>query len=59
MYYHITDILAYDNIKRAFEKYGIEGTEQKIKEVYANMPTIRDHMLKNYYAMIGRKQDAS
>ena len=55
MYYQITDVLAYYNIKRAFKKYGIEGTEQKIKEVYANMPTIRDHMLKNYCAIIERK----
>jgi flagellar basal body-associated protein FliL len=50
---HIIDNLIDDTMKRylqrAFSYWGIEGTEQKIKEVYSKMPEIRNRFLKIYY----------
>lgn len=42
---------AYSHIKEAIKKYGLEGTEDKIKEIYSNNPKIREIMLKTLYAI--------
>ena len=34
--------MALKGLYDAFEQYGIEGTEQKIKELYKNTPKLRD-----------------
>lgn len=44
----LLDILIVDALKNAVARYGIEGTEQKIKELYKLMPVARDRMLKVY-----------
>jgi len=36
------------HIHEAFQKFGIEGTEQVIKEVMGGSPTIQEEMLKEY-----------
>lgn len=50
--YNIVQLMAQEELKSAFKRYGIEGTEQKIKEIYNTMPTLRDYMLKEYYNII-------
>lgn len=50
-YYTIKDIIKLDaifQIKRAFKRFGIEGTEQKIKEIYKFMSKCRDYLLEIY-----------
>ena len=44
--YDIVQLLAQEQIILAFKKYGIEGTEQKIRKLYQMMPKIKDTMLK-------------
>lgn len=39
---------AYENIKKAIKRYGLEGTEDKIKELYNNTKTQR-YLLKILY----------
>lgn len=43
------------HIKKAMARYGIEGTEEKIKELYKLMPKCRDYMLSIYYNLIKEK----
>ena len=40
------------HLNQAFNKWGIEATEQKIKEIYTQMPKLRDKYLKVYYKLI-------
>jgi len=50
-YYTLKDIVTLDatfEIKKAFKRYGIERTEQKLKELYHLMPKCRDYMLQTY-----------
>ena len=42
----ITDIMAQEQVIRAVKIYGIEGTEQKIKEVYTRLPKVKESMLR-------------
>jgi hypothetical protein len=44
----IIKLIAKDNIKRAIEYYGMEGTEDAIKRAYNKMPTLRDFVLECY-----------
>jgi len=37
-----------------FKRYGIGGTEDKIKEIYQNMPTLRGRFLMEYWNIIKR-----
>lgn len=53
--YNIIQLMAQEQIKLSFKKFGIEGTEQKIKEIYKTMPKILDTMLKEYYKIINQK----
>ncbi len=52
--YNIVQLMAQEELKKCFNKYGIEGTEQKIKEIYntANMQTLKEYMLKEFYKLI-------
>lgn len=56
--YKIIDVLIWDALKTAVKTYGIEGTEQKIKELYRLMPVARDKMLEVFYATYGIKKDS-
>ena len=42
----ISDIMAQEQVIRAVKIYGIEGTEQKIKEIYAQLPLVKETMLR-------------
>ncbi len=44
--YKLSDILAWDSVKRAVKHYGIEGTEQIIKKCYLRQPIIKATLLK-------------
>ncbi len=48
----ITKEKAIEHLKRAFAEWGVEGTEDKIKELYANTPAIRDYLLEMYYKLL-------
>jgi len=51
----MVDILkrsAIDNIKEGFKKFGIERTEDKINEVYENIPEMKEYLLKIYKEII-------
>ena len=39
-------------LRKAFNLYGIEGTEEKVKSVYSKTPKIRDLFLKEYYLLL-------
>ena len=59
-YYTLKDIIKLDaifEIKKAFKRYGIEGTEQKLKELYRLMPTYRNYMLKTYKEILNEKKN--
>lgn len=43
---NVVKVLAKEHIKRAVKEWGIEGTEDKIKELYQNMPQARDFILQ-------------
>ena len=43
---------AISNLKKAYNIYGIEGTEDKIKELYINNISVRDYMLKTHYELL-------
>lgn len=49
------DVKSY--IYKAFKRYGIEGTENKIKEVYELVPKMKEYMLNKYYEIINKKDD--
>ncbi len=57
-YYTIKDILKLDaiyEIKRAFKQFGIEGTEQKLKELYHLTPKLKYHMLEIYNELLNAR----
>ena len=37
-----------DSLRRAIAFYGLEGAEQKIKELYKNMPVLKEAFLNKY-----------
>ncbi len=49
--YKIVDILLVDAIDKNIKRYGIEGTEDKIKELYAqpNMKKLQNMLLDELY----------
>jgi hypothetical protein len=49
----LLDILIADSLTHAIKRYGIEGLEEKIKELYILMPKARDKMLEVYYKIYG------
>ncbi len=46
----VVDLIAKENIIKAFKEYGIEGTEQAIRRVYRGK--LREYMLKQYREVI-------
>ncbi len=52
--YNIIQLMAQEELKKCFNIYGVEGTEQKIKEIYKApyMQTLKEYMLKEYYNLI-------
>lgn len=50
----VTEI-AKNNLRRAFKHYGIEGTEDKIKELYNNNVDTTIFLLNIYKEMIRNK----
>lgn len=54
--YNIAQLMAREQIILSFKRYGIEGTEQKIKELYRIMPKIKNTMLKEYYNILKGKE---
>lgn len=48
--YSIVDLLAKENITKAFKHYGIEGTEQVIRRVYKG--NMLAYMLKQYQEIV-------
>jgi len=54
-FYTIEDIVKMDihlSVLKAMKHFGIEMTEQKIKDLYSEMPTLRDAMLEQYYLIL-------
>ena len=49
--YKIVDILVIDAIDNSIKRYGIEGTEDKIKQLYAqpNMEKLKNTLLNELY----------
>jgi hypothetical protein len=43
---------AIKHIKEALQRYGIEGTEEKILDIYKHMPKLRDYLLCLYKEII-------
>jgi len=39
-------------LKWAFKRYGIEGTEMKIKELYKGLPELKEKYLEEYYKIL-------
>lgn len=53
----LAEALIRASLNDAVNKYGIEGTEDKIKELYKLMPVCRDKMLEVFYATYGVRKD--
>lgn len=51
-HYNIADLMAQEQVLKCFKRYGIEGTEQKIIEIYQSVPKIQKLMLKAYKTII-------
>ena len=50
-YYNIGDIMIAEAVDRCVRVYGLEGTEQKIKEVYSSpkLKILKESFLKELY----------
>ena len=48
----ITKEIAKDNLRIAFNMFGIEGTEEKIKELYENNTRVKDYFLSIFWEMV-------
>jgi len=44
-------IIVQSEINKAINYYGIELTEEKIKQIYRNMPYVMNKMLREYYTL--------
>lgn len=53
----LLDILIADSLKHCVNRYGIEGLEEKIKDLYKLMPVARDKMLAVYRRMYLNDKD--
>ena len=40
-----------ESVRRCVKVYGLEGTEQKAKDILGNMPTFRDKFLDTLYRL--------
>lgn len=48
----VIELTARQHIKDALNVYGIEGAEQKIKEVYGRSPKVEKYMLNLFRKML-------
>lgn len=53
----LLNILIIESLKNAVNRFGIEGTEDKIKELYYSMPEARERILKVYYETYRIRKD--
>jgi hypothetical protein len=44
------------DIYKCLHVYGVEGTEDKLKEIYAKMPELKERFLSEYYNIVRRKK---
>lgn len=51
----LSEVLIRVSLHNAVTQYGIEGTEQKIKELYKLMPQARDKILEAYERIYKQK----
>lgn len=51
----LIDVLIIDSLKNVINKYGLEGTEDMIKDLYKLMPEARDRILFVYNKIYKRK----
>ena len=49
----LDELLIRESLHKAVQRYGLEGTEDKIKELYKLMPVCRDKMLEVFYEVYG------
>lgn len=48
----VIELQARENLKKAMDKFGIEGTEQTIKSIYRGSPTVMEYMLKLFQKVL-------
>ena len=48
----LVDQLIADGLRSAFKTFGLEGTEDKIKEIYARSPKMLDRYISVYNRLI-------
>ncbi len=56
-YYTLEEVLEMDaeiSIRKAFQRYGVEGTEQKLEELYKATPKLQNFMFGIYYTMLSQ-----
>lgn len=56
----LIELIILDNLKQAVKRYGIEGTEQKIQQLYVAVPKMQEKMLEvfnKYYK--GKRHDST
>jgi hypothetical protein len=46
---------AIKHVKEAMSRYGIEGTEEKIIDLYKHTPKLRDYLLKTYQEVLNER----
>jgi hypothetical protein len=46
---------ALKHVKEAMSRYGIEGTEEKIIDLYKHTPKLRDYLLKTYQEVLNER----
>lgn len=50
---NIVDVMAQDALKRCFQKWGIEKTEEKIKEIcLPNFPEMYEYHMRAYRLLV-------
>ena len=57
-FYTLEEIIKLDAIHRmnkTMKQYGIEGVEDKVKEIYSQMPKLRDYLLDIIYNLWRKK----
>ena len=48
----VIELTARQHIHDALQKFGVEGTEEKIKEVYKLVPRVQEYMLEIFKKML-------
>lgn len=53
---NLVDILTIDSLKRCFNSWGIEATEDKINTLCKDYPKMKEVMLRNYKGLVNDKR---